>query len=401
MVIRSSIESIGTPLGYKASDNAQFPLDLVAAPEVARFRTVARALEGMQKEAIVFAGPARTVWRLVSDEGPYLNGTDLAPFPLAFYTAGLASTYAAAIQRAAMAHDVSIASLTLIQDNRYTMEGSALKGTMTGDALPVDLEVALQSNAPAELVRRIVHAGVLASPGDACARTRVASTFAASLNGQEISLAVDRASQAPLRPDPAALFTMIAPASPAEYAPDIIAKVSAAQSVFGVEGGAGSSLQAEQRRTLHVRGVLRLRDDGLSEIAIELFRPLGSGFRILSAANLPDQHGGTAPCGLSLLSAGIAFCYLTQIGRYAHIVKQRLDEYRIVQDTAFRVPGPKDDRAASVEPVDTHVFVSSPESADAIGRSIAMGERTCFLHANLRGAHEAKVSVRLNGRLIE
>lgn len=392
-----SIDRIATPRGYKARWIGEFPAELIAGPEVARFRTCARALEGMQKEAIVFAGPSQTVWRLVCDEGPYLNGTDLAPFPLAFYTAGLASTYAAAITRAARARNMRIGAMTLIQDNRYTMEGSALKGTMTGGALPV----ALESDAPADLVQAVVRRAVLASPGDACARTRVASVFAAALNGNPVSVPEVRSSHVPLREDPQPLFVWISPAPPADYAHDIITKVESASAQFGVEGGAGSSLQAQQKRTLHVRGILTVRDDGLHSIAIQLFKPLGSGFRILSAGGIDASAAARAPCGLSLLSAGIAFCYLTQLGRYAQIVKQRLEAYRVVQETAFRVPDVEQGGAASADPVDTHVFVRSPESSLAIARSIAMGEQTCFLHANLRGVHEARVSVRLNGSAID
>lgn len=400
MTAELSIDRIRAPLGYKAHWIAGFPAKLLADPRVACFRTCARALEGMQKEAIVFAGPSQAVWRLVSDEGPYLSGTDLAPFPLAFYTAGLASTYAAAITRAAAARDMRISALTLIQDNRYTMEGSALKGTMTGGALPVELEVALESDTPADLARAVVRSAVLASPGDACARTRVASVFTAALNGRPLSVPQVRPSPGPLGEDPEPLFAQISPGPPADYAQDIITKVESASPQFGVEGGAGSSLQADQKRTLHVRGVLTIGDDGLHSIAIRLFKPIGSGFRILSAGAV-DACAARAPCGLSLLSAGIAFCYLTQLGRYAHIVKQHLDAYRIIQETAFRLHAVEDGDAASVHPVDTHVFVRSPESSVAIARAIAMGEQTCFLHANLRGAHEARVSVRLNGRVID
>jgi hypothetical protein len=399
-MIGTSIESAGIPLCFKVGHVADFPADLSTSAERPRYRTLARALEGMQKEAVVFAGPSQTAWRLVCDEGPYLNGTDLAPFPLAFYSAGLASTYAAAIAAAAKVRDVPIAALTLTQDSRYTMEGSALRGTMTGGALPVDLEVALESNAPPDVIRRVIAAAVLASPGDACARRRVTSTFAAALNGRAIGIPRVSPSQGSLRSDPEPVFARIPPAAASEYEVDIIAKLEAAQPVFGVEGGVGSSLNVEQRRTLHVRGVLVLHADGLGEITIQLFKPLGSTFRILSDVAPPRPGAGRAPCGLSLLCAGIAFCYLTQIGRYAHIVRQRLDAYRICQDMDFRKPRPGEDHAAAVELVDTHVFVTSPEPADAIARSVAMGEQTCFLHANLRGAHEARVAVRLNGRAL-
>ena len=49
----------------------------------------ARKLAGHQKEAVVHEGSAGSRWRLASDEGKHLTGTDLAPFPLGFFNAGL------------------------------------------------------------------------------------------------------------------------------------------------------------------------------------------------------------------------------------------------------------------------------------------------------------------------
>ena len=44
-----------------------------------------------------------------------------------------------------------------------------------------------------------------------------------------------------------------------------------------------------------------------------------------------------APFPLAYLAAGVAFCFMTQIGRYAQITKQKLNAYRIIQDTAYRL----------------------------------------------------------------
>jgi hypothetical protein len=46
------------------------------------------------------------------------------------------------------------------------------------------------------------------------------------------------------------------------YQQGIIVKRASAETVFDVEGGAGSSLKSEQKRALHVRGVATVRDDG-------------------------------------------------------------------------------------------------------------------------------------------
>ncbi len=47
-------------------------------------RSWVRSLSGFQKEAIIRSAQTDHTWRLVADEGPYLNGYDEAPCPLAF-----------------------------------------------------------------------------------------------------------------------------------------------------------------------------------------------------------------------------------------------------------------------------------------------------------------------------
>ncbi len=115
----ASIESIGHPLAFPVEPGG---LDLEALPPedgAMRVRTMARTLAGMQKEAIIQNGPAGNVWRVVCDEGPWLNGTDLAPFPLAFFAAGLDSSFMSEILGEAGDRDLRIDSLSLVQDNFF------------------------------------------------------------------------------------------------------------------------------------------------------------------------------------------------------------------------------------------------------------------------------------------
>ncbi len=108
--------------------------------------TWVRSLSGFQKEALVASARTGNVWRLVSDEGPYLDGHDAAPCPLAFLTAGMIASYMNEIVALAEQRHVSITKLRLIQDNTYTMKGSMPKRTMVGGALPVELEVEIECN---------------------------------------------------------------------------------------------------------------------------------------------------------------------------------------------------------------------------------------------------------------
>ena len=127
----ASIESSGFPLAFRVDPNGPNLKALAPTDSTVRIRTTARVLAGMQKEAIIQYGPTGALWRVVCDEGPWLNGTDLAPFPLAFFAAGLAASLMSEILGEAGDRDLCIDSLSLVQDNFFTMEGSALRGTMS------------------------------------------------------------------------------------------------------------------------------------------------------------------------------------------------------------------------------------------------------------------------------
>ncbi len=100
-------------------------------------RTWVRSLSGFQKEALVRSARTGLTWRLVSDEGAYLNGFDAAPCPLAFLSTGMVASYMNEIVALAGAQGVEMRRLRLIQDNFYTMKGSMAKRTMIGGAEPV------------------------------------------------------------------------------------------------------------------------------------------------------------------------------------------------------------------------------------------------------------------------
>lgn len=390
-----SIESSGFPLAFKV-DKSPAPLPDDDPSKIA-LRVEVRSLEGMQKEAVVSTGSA--TWRMVSDEGPYLNGTDLAPFPLAFYTAGMQFSLMSELLRHAREHQVEIKSLELWQDNYYTMEGSALRGTMIGGAKPAEVLLKIESDASAETIAKLIRLAESSSPAHAVMRDVLANTFSLNYNGKQLPVSEVSPSASADVSDPLPHFDSVEPNSDAEFLSDIITKVSAAEQVFNVEGGAGSSLQAEQRRTLHIHGEARLVDGLLMETVIQLFKPIGSTFRFLCDESLDAGGKESAPPPLAYLSAGVGFCYMTQLGRYAHITKQDLKSYRIVQDNVFTVTGATSDwsRLAQALPVDTHVYLEANEPDETAQKTVSMSERTCFLHAAMRGVYHSIIQAELNG----
>ena len=73
--------------------------------------------------------------------------------------------------------------------------------------------------------------------------------------------------------------------------------------------------------------VTSLGRDGMYAVDTWLGMPGTSHFRLMS-----DESGaGAAPSGLALLSAGIAFCYMTQLSRYIENMKMKIHGVRLVQ----------------------------------------------------------------------
>jgi hypothetical protein len=145
---------------------------------------------------------------------------------------------------------------------------------------------------------------------------------------------------------------------------------------------AGVSLQEEQHRGLHLQAETRRRADGLTSVELRLFSPNGSTFTFLSEEPTDPSTPGRAPDSITYISAGLGFCFMTQIGRFAKIVKQDLGAYHIIQDTRFTL-GSRGSRAQIAAPV-THVYLTPNGDDDFAREALDMSEQTCFLHALAR-----------------
>ncbi|HLH66216.1 MAG TPA: OsmC family protein [Solirubrobacteraceae bacterium] len=342
-------------------------------------RTVVRALQAMQKEALVASSESGCVWRLVSDEGPYLAGSDLAPPPLGVFVTGLVSANANALLALASERGIRLANLRLTQDTFYSMEGSALRGTMTGGARSPSLHVEAACDlTDAELGSLAVDAVATSPPAGLIAGVHE-SLFALIHNGARTATGRVGELVADAPEDPQRLFE----AMRVQREPDepLMHRAAEVEPTEG-EGGVMSSLRPEQSRTLHARAVCTIRPDGTKQIDQYLFKPRGSQFRMLS-----DERG-RAPDALSYLAAGIALCFMTQLGRYASITRQKLDRYRALQDMHLSGNG------GPAAPIETHVFLDTPGDADAARKMLDMGEQTCFLHALCRTPLEQEVTAR-------
>jgi hypothetical protein len=273
------------------------------------------------------------------------------------------------------------------------MKGSALQGTMTGGARDIELEARIDSDADSEALRHLVLDAVAASPLNGLMRGIKDSYFTLTHNANELTLGKAKPLEAGSVPDPASVFDKARPAA-GNWADLVVRKGMTPKTDESVTL-ANDSLKEEQDRLLHIRGICTLRPDGIKEVEQQLFNPHGSIFRFLCEEGPESGGQGRAPDAASYISAGIGFCFMTQLGRYAKIAKKRLGDYRIIQDTHFSLGGASGGTgtAGAADPIETHLYLESEED-DAFARAaLDMSEQTCFLHAFCRTDLKAKVRV--------
>lgn len=105
-----AIDRHGDPLAFefrRGTDRAPLP----TGGGRAVFTVEARHLAHHQKEAIVTEGARGSAWRLASDEGRQLKGTDLAPFPLGYFNAGMQADLYRSMRELAPQHGITLDGL--------------------------------------------------------------------------------------------------------------------------------------------------------------------------------------------------------------------------------------------------------------------------------------------------
>lgn len=387
------LREAGKPLFFKVANPEELGFSAPDDRLGQGLRLAARSLSVMQKEAVVVSSRTGAMWRLASDEGAYLAGLDEAPCPLSFLTTGMVCSYMNEILALAKQRGVRIDGIRLIQDNYYTLKGSAFDRSMTGGAKDVMLEAQIDSDAGRATLEALVYDAVSASPLNGLMRGRTESLFTLTHNGREIE--PDRVARLgePALADPG---DKIGAARPAEGDwSGLIVRAGESPKTAETVTLAGDSLKADQDRILHVRGICTLRPDGVKHVEQHLTNPHGSIFHYLCDDAPADGGGGRAPDAASYISAGIGFCFMTQFGRYAKILKKDLKSYRIVQDTHFSLGGASGGtgKAGEADPVETHVYLDTGEDDDFARAVLDVGEQTCFLHAFCRTDLRARVRI--------
>ncbi|SEB64720.1 OsmC-like protein [Nitratireductor aquibiodomus] len=349
-------------------------------------RTVVRSLTVMQKEALISEANSDRTWRLLSDEGAYLNGHDEAPPPLAYLSAGMVASYLNEIHALADIRQIEIDDIEIIQDNFYSMNGSFAKGTMTASAHDIELKAKIKSRYDSDTLRSLILDSIASSPLNGLMRGAKESLFRLCHNGSEIGISNGKEIAAPLLPafDEEKFDIM-------EGDWDAVIEHTRQPSPIMEDTTtfAGGALTETQNRMLHLRVHAKRQPDGIVKIRQHVYNPHGSAFHFTS------DEAGRAPSAAALISAGIGFCFMTQFGRYAAMIKKPLKSYQIIQDFHFSRGGAtgKTGKAGEAAPLETHVHIQSDESDSFAKTMLEVAEQTCFLHAFCRTPLKAKLKI--------
>lgn len=386
---KTPLEAIGGPLYFIAGNATEAGFPVPPNPHGQSVRTWVRSLEGsMQKEALVVSAATGTAWRFACDEGAHLGGHNKAPNPLTYLSTGMIASYMNEITALAGLRRIELRDLELFLDNFYYREGDFRKGTMNSAALPPELTVACAADCDDQTLSTLLYEGVAASPLNGLARGTHPSLFTLTHNGRTLTPTQVTPLDADPLPDPGDNFPNLAPAADSPAVPGLIERLGENDKVPDslVAARIAPPDPGPDKPLLHLHSSCVQRTDGVKEIHKEQGTPPVPDWRYLSDEGEGFGGHGRAPDAASLISAGIGLCFMTQMGRFAHMAKLPLTGYSIIQDTHFSLGGASGGtgQAGVAQAVETHVYLETGADDDTAQQILGVGERTCFLHAFCR-----------------
>lgn len=384
-----SIDAHGYPIAFRTGPGGARPGLLSGNPGEAVLAVEVRQVSHHAKEAVVCEGEGGFAWRLASDEGVHLKGTDLAPFPLGYFNAGLQADLAGSIVRLARARGIAIDRLGMTLTTAYSLTGSFVQGTGVGEAEGVFIDLDLQSKASGRELGQLVEAAVHDSPALAMIRSPIENTFALYVNGRRRNPTTLPASRGGDAVDPFLKYASApTPAGSAAGWADLVVKTGEKQPGEPIMAPISGKVIRE------VKGRGEMTDaDGRYSCTAALNLPGSSVFAFTS----DETSGGTAPSGLSLAAAGIAFCYITQIWRYIENMKLPIRNVRLVQLSPFARDR---DGQGTAAPCDTHLFLNGETDDDTFEMLQRVAANTCYLHRTMLQTPPLRIEVKQAGKSV-
>lgn len=386
----SKIDDDNFPLAFKVAQRESGSELFSGSLGRETFKVEARQMFRHQKEARLTEGDQGPAWRLTSDEGLHLNGTDLAPFPLGFFNAGIQGEIIHAIVSTAKTYGVDIERVNVKLVNHYWLTGSFVLGTGEGHADPSEIDIEIQSQAPQAQVAALLRAALDKTVALAFFKKPLLNTFAIYLNGsRRKALGLHNSPALPVA-DPFMVHSK---------APRPLAASDSARIIEKLPTEVDGELLAAPSGTTSkiVRDVF-----GFSEwVKGQHFSTAASWLGVPGTthfAHRMDVGGaGHFPTGLGMLSAGIAFCFITQLSRYIENMKMAVDGIRLVQFSPYAM----ERQGARALPLDTHLFLNGSATEEVCTKLLSISEKTCYLHATASNVLPPVMELKLNGVRID
>ena len=395
-MIYNDISEDNYPLGFLINKGSTTNSDDLNKTYVSHTRQMAL----LQKETIGYEGDLNSnSWRLTSDEGKHLNGTDLAPFPLGFFNASIHGDIVGRIFKTALKENLSIDEIKCEVKNSYYLTGSFVKGDGEGHAEPTQINLDIKSSEDKSKIKEIVNKCSKLSPVLTALRTPLKNTFSLIANGRKKILSNLNESSLNNPEDPYNYYKkQPSPNKTEKFSDRMIVKTGQVsegkvEPVDGYNVSKSSNNAPENSnfnkiiRTIVGRSTTKASDN-IFEVDTVLGLP-GMTHFVISM----DIDGVSAPSPVNIMGAAISFCFLTQTHRYIHHQKFNIEGLRMSQYATF-----KENSDGSIEmlPLDTHLFVNGAANDEQNEKLIDMSEKTCYLHATLSNALEPNININFN-----
>ena len=358
-----------------------------------------RQMALLQKETIGYEGGLNSnSWRLTSDEGGHLKGTDLAPFPLGFFNASIHGDVVGRIFKFAKKNNVLIDEIKCEVKNSYFLTGSFVKGDGKGHAEATQINLEIKSNENISKIKEFIKKCSEKSPVITALKTPLENTFSLTSNGRRKKLNNLNESKKVNAEDPYQYYTKSpSPNKKETYSKKTILKTGKISDGeiepvdgYNVSASSGSVPGNENFnkiiRTIVGNSITKANDE-IVEVDTVLGLPGMSHFVISM-----DIEGIKAPSPVNVMGAAISFCFLTQTHRYIHHQKFKIEGLRMSQYLTFEE---NSSGSLNILPLDTHLFVNGTASEDENERLIDMSERTCYLHATLVSKLTPKINLKI------
>jgi len=336
-------------------------------PDRSRLRCEVMGLDQFQKEGLVTDLSTGRSWRLAADEGTYLGGTDLAPAPLMHWGAGLHADVTSRIARAARRRAIDLAGLRVTVDQAFGSEGSFARGEAVGLVGELHWKVEVESAAPDEQIEAAMTEAFRRSPAYAALLEPAEATFALYTNGRRTPVVGVAPSGVTMEVDPFRRHATQPVPKDDTVSTHLLTRLPSFE--VGTVG-----ITDDQTETVYWHVLVSGAYQSESGLIASTMSAGASSWTLLS-----DETGRAAPSPLAYFSIGTAFCYHTQLCRYAKVRRMDVSKPRLVQSSAFH----SDATASVAEPLDTHLYLDGSVTEAQTANLLVAAANTCYAHRAL------------------